>query len=95
MKFCPHCNEKISYSTLMKYTSGKGFVKHEYCPHCRKMYKVTMNPIFMLIFFIAAIALLIFVFKPSSRLSSRLLALAIVLLATPLFPFFMKLSEED
>ena len=95
MKFCPYCHEKISYLTLIKYSFGEGFTKHEHCPHCNKVYKVTLNLIFASILIITILGILIFLLKSSGRFQNRLYSFILLVISLPLFPFFIKLSKEE
>ncbi|MGG7177691.1 hypothetical protein ACQPU1_08870 [Clostridium paraputrificum] len=95
MKNCPYCNESITYKKLMTYAMGKGFTKYDECPNCNKPYQVKMN-----IFFIIAIIAITFVIvkvllKADSRFENITYAFVILLLTTPIFPLFMKVSEAE
>lgn len=95
MRFCPYCNETISYGKLMSYGSGKGFTKYEPCPHCGETYKVTLNVFFLITILLLCVGLLIFFLEPEGRLENRLYSLFLVLAIWPIFPFFTKLSKTE
>ena len=95
MKTCPYCNNKISYSTLLSYSSGKGFTKYEECPHCNETYKVTLNIFFIIAIVILVGGIILFILNAETRSNRRAYALALLLLLVPLFPLFMKLSKNE
>ncbi|MEG0296602.1 MAG: hypothetical protein RR620_07750 [Clostridium sp.] len=95
MKGCPHCDRKISYGELMKYSFGKGTIKYDKCSECGNDYQVTMNLLFLVILVCVVGAIILFVIDPESRLVRKVSIAGVLLLAVPLFPLFMKVSKSE